>query len=203
MVMIKKRGASYIDILQAIESRRSIHLFKQEEVPESLLAEIFTYASWAPTHYMKEPWQIKLYQQEGRDFFIDALIQSYQRLGMLGADGSAKTNQSIASIRRFLLEIPHHALIHFPKETDPIRYEEDFAAVCAFIQNAQLVAWEFGVGMLWTITPYMHDPEFQTTIGLDNKLEKIAAVLQIGYPKKIPNPKKRTPMEKKLQFISG
>lgn len=53
----------------------------------------------------------------------------------------------------------------------------------------QLAAWELGVGMLWTITPYMHDANFYDEIGLDIEKDKIAAVMQIGYPKKVPKSK--------------
>ena len=182
--------------------RRSIHHFKNKNVPNDILTEVFTYGSWAPTHYMKEPWNIKVYQDDGRIAFIDAIIHSYQRLNMLKADESEKSLKTIESIKSFLLTIPHHALIYFPKEQDLVRYEEEYAAVCAFIQNAQLAAWKFGVGMLWTITPYMHDPKFVEEIGLQNDNVKIAAVMQIGYPEKIPSPKGRTAIEKKLQFIS-
>lgn len=165
------------------------------------MKEIFTYAAWAPTHYMKEPWNIKLYEANGRIAFINAIIKSYQRLGMLKTGQSEKAMKSIEAIKTFLLTIPHHALIYFPIEEDPIRYEEEYAAVCAFIQNAQLAAWKFEIGMLWTITPYMHDPEFVKEVGLTKK-DKIAAVLQIGYPKKIPQSKSRTSIEEKLEIIS-
>jgi len=195
------KGVGAIDVLHTIKNRRSIHQFKEKDVSTEVLTEIFTYASWAPTHYMKEPWQIKLYQKEGKHRLIDATIKSYQRLGMMKSDDAPKTLKSIQSIKNFLFTIPHHALIYFEKEADPVRYEEEYAAVCAFIQNAQLAAWTYGVGMLWTITPYMHDPLFATDIGLDPKTEKIAAVLQIGYPEKVPPTKGRTPIEQKIQFI--
>ncbi len=191
-----------IDILQAIKQRRSIHNFKKEEVEEAVLKEIFTYGSYAPTHYMKEPWNIKLFQKEGKQAFVDAIIASYQRIGMLKADVDPKTQKMIASMRDFLLAIPQHALIYFEKEEDPVRHEEEYAAVCAFIQNAQLAAWEYGVGMLWTITPYMHDEGFVEDIGLDSKRMKVAAVMQIGYPERIPRDRGRNRIENKLEIIS-
>ncbi len=150
---------------------------------------------------MKEPWNIKLYQKEGKRPFVDAIIDSYQRIGMLKNDNNPKTLKMITSMKDFLLEIPHHALIYFEKEQDPVRFEEEYAAVCAFIQNAQLAAWEFNVGMLWTITPYMQDQEFVKDIGLDSETVKIAAVLQIGYPKRIPRNKGRTSIEQKLEIV--
>src|SRR5699024_4665505 len=135
--------------------------------------------------------------------FIKYVIESYQRIGMMATGEDEKTMKTIQTITEFLMEIPHHALIYFPYESDPVRYEEDYAAICAFIQNAQLAAWEFDVGMLWTITPYMHDPLFYSSIGLDSDYDKIAAVLQIGYPKKVPPLKERTPIQEKLEIINS
>lgn len=192
-----------INVLNAIKERRSIHHFKPEEVDTAKLQAIFTSASYAPTHYMKEPWRIKLYQGEGKHVLVNAIIESYQRSGMIKRDGHPKTKRTIASISQFLMSIPHHALIYFEKESDPIRYEELYASVCAFIQNAQLAGWERGVGMLWTITPYMHDPVFINEMGLDDDIYKIAAVMQIGYPEKIPVSKGRTPIEQNMEIISS
>ncbi|ALX50418.1 nitroreductase family protein [Lentibacillus amyloliquefaciens] len=191
-----------IDLLTAIKARRSIHNFKHDEIDHATLREILTYGSYAPTHYMKEPWQIKLYEKGGKQNFVDAIIASYQRIGMLKTSDDDKTQKMIGSMKQFLLQIPHHALIYFKEETDHVRYEEEYAAVCAFIQNAQLAAWAYGIGMLWTITPYMHDKGFAEEIGLDSSSDKIAAVMQIGYPEKIPRDKGRTPIGDKLEFIS-
>lgn len=191
-----------IDILKTIKARRSIHTFKEEEVDAAILKEIFTYGSYAPTHYMKEPWNIKMYQEAGKHKFVDAIISSYQRIGMIKTDESPKTLKMIDSMKNFLLEIPHHAVIYFEKDDNPVRYEEDYASVSAFIQNAQLAAWEYGVGMLWTITPYMHDPEFASEIGLNHDTMKIVAVMQIGYPKKVSHDKGRTAIEEKLEIIA-
>lgn len=190
-----------IDVLEAIKQRRSIHSFTNKQVDKTILTEIFSFASYAPTHYKKESWQLKIYQGEARKEFIDSIMRSYQRIGMIKNDQESKTLKMIKSMTEFLLAIPHHAVIYYKQPEDMIRNEEEYASICAFIQNAQLAAWNYGVGMLWTITPYMHDPEFLKEIGLHDEGIKIAAVMQIGYPKKIPINKGRTPIEEKLEFI--
>ncbi|MEN1967267.1 nitroreductase family protein [Lentibacillus sp. N15] len=191
-----------INILQAIKERRSTHSFYEKEVDVTILKEILTYGTWAPTHYMKESWNIKMYQGNGKTAFVNAIIASYQRIGMLKQDNDPKTEKMIVSMKQFLLGIPHHAVIYFAIDQDPIRYEEEYSSVCAFIQNVQLAAWSFGVGMLWTITPYMHDPGFARDIGLSSDQIKIAAVMQIGYPKKVSRNKGRTAIEEKLEIIT-
>jgi len=190
-----------IDILKAIKERRSVHTFKEELVNETILKEIFTYGSYAPSHYMKESWNIKIYEKAGKNAFVDAIMKSYQRIGMIRDNNDPKTLKMIHSMKNFLLAIPHHAVVYFEKEDDQVRYEEEYSSVVAFIQNSQLAAWEYGVGMLWTITPYMHDPQVGEEIGLDGKRFKMAAVMQIGYPARIPRDKGRTPIEEKLEFV--
>ncbi|MUV39121.1 putative NAD(P)H nitroreductase YfhC [Lentibacillus sp. JNUCC-1] len=195
-----KRGET-MNIFEALKSRRSTHTFKPDPVPEDVLTDIFRYGSWAPTHYMKEPWQINMYQHEGKTSLVDAILKSYERIGMINPKGGEKVEKMKASMAQFLLDIPHHALIYFPISDDPVRYEEDYASVSAFIQNAQLAAWAYGIGMLWTITPYMHDPDFAKDLEISSSM-KIAAVMQIGYPAKIPRSKERTDIQKKLIFIN-
>lgn len=186
---------------ELLKERRSVHSFKEENVNEEILQEIFEYASYAPTHYMTESWQVKLFQDGGKNRLAEAILKSYQRSGLIKNDGSPKTLRTMKSMSDFLLNIPHHAVIFFEKPDDPVRYDEEFASVCAFIQNAQLAAWELGVGMLWTITPYMHDPLFLEEIGLDAEKNKIAGVLQVGYPARTSRDKGRSPVGKKIEVI--
>lgn len=194
-------GGSILSIFETIKNRRSIHTFKQKEVESDTLEQIFTYASYAPTHYLTESWNIDVYQGEGKTRFIDAIMDSYERIGFIPNIHEAKTVQMVASMKQFLHEIPHHIVIHFEPPEDLVRYEEEFASVSAFIQNAQLAGWELGVGMLWTITPYMHDPYFLEELGL-SKTTKIVGVMQVGYPDKIPAFRERTPISEKMQFIN-
>ncbi|MFD1038815.1 nitroreductase [Virgibacillus byunsanensis] len=192
-----------MEILKTIKERRSIYNFKTKTIDNTIIKDIFTYGSYAPTHYMKEPWNVKLYQKEGKYVFVEAIISSYKRIGLLKNDKDPKTIKMIESMKSFLLEIPHHAVVYFEKEADPVRFEEEYAAVCAFIQNTQLAAWEYGVGMLWTITPYMHDPRFLEDIGLNSDNVKIAAVMQMGYPAKVPRDKGRKSIDDKMEFIEN
>lgn len=185
-----------------MKERRSIHTFKRLEVDPDLLTRIFTYASYAPTHYLTESWNIDVYQKEGKIRFIDAIMNSYQRIGFIPNNDEKKTVDMIASMKEFLERIPHHIVIYFDPPTDPIRYEEEFASVSAFIQNAQLAGWELGVGMLWTITPYMHDPIFLEDIGL-SRTDKIVGVMQVGYPENIPRLRERTPIRDKMNMINS
>ncbi|MFD1020409.1 nitroreductase family protein [Thalassobacillus hwangdonensis] len=192
-----------MNVEEAIKSRRSIHTFKPELVDRSTLMDIVETASWAPTHRMVVPWNVFMYQENGIAEIADATIESYRRMGYFETyTDAAKERQVIEGIKKYITSIPHHAVIHMKRNKEnPHFYEEDYAAVCAFIQNVQLAAWEKGVGVLWTSPPLINDPEFLRTIGLDHNQDKVVAILQMGYPDKIPRAKARTPMHHKLSFI--
>ena len=192
-----------MELLEAIQSRRSIHEYKDVLVEADTIDYIFSEASWAPNHRMKEPWNIRLYQEDGKKSYVDAVLDSYRRQGFFEGYKLDKQTRLEDGIKDFLFSIPHHALIYMEKDEEERKYEEDYAAVCAYIQNLQLLAWQKHVGVLWTTSPYLHDSEFAEDVGLDPSIYKLVSVLQIGYPKRIPSPKKRTPIHEKLQLFDG
>lgn len=192
-----------MELLEAIQSRRSIHEYKEGLVEAETLKNIFSQASWAPNHRMKEPWNIRLYQEDGKKSYVEAVLESYRRQGFFEGYEQDKQTRLEKGIEDFLWNIPHHALIYMEKDEDERKYEEDYAAVCAYIQNLQLLAWQEHIGVLWTTSPYLHDVKFAEDIGLEPSVYKLVSVLQIGYPKRIPDPKKRTPIHEKLHLIDG
>ncbi|WP_173915678.1 nitroreductase [Halobacillus sp. Marseille-Q1614] len=187
-----------MELIDAIKNRRSIHDFKREVVDPAVLQNIFNNASWAPTHRMKQPWSIVMFQEQGSVDYADLVIESYFRLGLADGYKEEKAKSMMEGIKSFLVNIPHHAVIYMEKDKEAHKYEEDYAAVCAYIQNVQLIAWDQGVGMLWTTSPYINDEEFIKGIGLDPDIHKIAAVLQIGYPRSVPKAKKRAAVPYKI-----
>lgn len=98
--------------------------------------------------------------------YADNVLRSYERQGFFSGYKEDRQTKVREGIRDFLLRIPHHALIYMEKDPDKRKYDEDYAAVCAYIQNVQLLAWESGVGVLWTTNPYLYDSEFVRDIGL-------------------------------------
>lgn len=192
-----------MELLEAIQNRRSIHEYQQVLVDAKTIEYIFAEASWAPNHRMKEPWNIRLYQGSGKNRYVKAVLDSYRRKGFFEGYEQEKQISLEDGIKDFLFRIPHHALIYMEKDEDERKYEEDYAAVCAYIQNLQLLAWQKHVGVLWTTSPYLHDPQFSQDIGLEASVYKLVSVLQIGYPKNIPGPKQRTPIHEKLHIFDG
>ncbi|MFD1040056.1 nitroreductase family protein [Virgibacillus byunsanensis] len=184
-----------------MRQRRTILDYKPDKVERRLLLELFNHAAYAPNHHMKEPWKIKIYEDQSRSAFGEKIVDSYIRLGLLKTLNEEKLKKARQSYDRFFTSVPHHALFYMEKE-DHGGYldDENYAAVCAFIQNFQLVAWEKGIGTMWTAKPTLLDKVFIRDIGLSPEQHRLIAVLQIGYPNKIPNGKERTSIEDSIEW---
>ncbi|MBO8156839.1 MAG: nitroreductase [Bacillaceae bacterium] len=192
-----------MNVVEAIQNRRSIRTFQQRSVPKHTLKEIFQIAAWAPTHRLKEPWELKIFQGDGRSLYINALMRSYERLGFFSGGQQKKIEQMKAGMEQHLWSIPHHVLVYLEKDPDQLKMDEDFASVSAFIQNAQLAAWDRGIGVLWTSSPCHYEEGFYQELGLNMEQHKIAGLLQMGYPEKVPEPKRRTGIEEKIVWMEG
>ncbi|TCT18796.1 nitroreductase [Melghiribacillus thermohalophilus] len=190
-----------MDVKEAIAKRRSIRSFQEQQIPEHVLEDIFQLASWAPTHRMKEPWKLKVFQGKGRNIYVKALMRSYERLGFFHQNQTEKAEKMKQGIETYLFSIPHHVLVYMEKEEDPLKMDEDFASVSAFIQNVQLIAWSKGIGVLWTSSPCYYENGFYEEIGLHMKGHKIVGLLQMGFPKSIPEPKPRTAIQEKVEWV--
>lgn len=175
-------------VADLIKARRSVRLFTNDEVPETLLLELLNVAVWAPNHEYRQPWRFILFQGEARRTFAEAMVRTYD------AEDMAKYGPKK---REYLESVPAHLIVVLKEDPRQKVWDEDYAAVCSLIQNFQLAAWEQGLGVVWKTNHYNYDPAFRETVGVQPG-EKIAGVLHIGYPKVVPPACPRTPAEELL-----
>ncbi|MFC4556887.1 nitroreductase family protein [Virgibacillus kekensis] len=186
-----------------MRSRRTILDYKPEKVNREKLLELFQHAAYAPNHHLKEPWNMKIYEDEARSEFGKKVVDSYIRLGLLKTLSEEKLAKARQSYDRFFRSVPHHVLFYMNKEDDGgYLDDENFAAVCAFIQNFQLAAWAEGIGTMWTAKPTLLDEVFIGDVGLSPIKHRLVAVVQIGYPNKIPRDRGRTPVQQSIEWIN-
>ncbi|WP_196493861.1 nitroreductase family protein [Ornithinibacillus caprae] len=188
--------------MDIIRGRRTILDYKPKKVERDLLVELLSHASYAPNHHMKEPWKLKIYEDEARSVFGEKVVDSYIRLGLLKTLNEEKLRKARKAYDRFFNSVPHHILFYMDKEDDGGYIDdENYAAICAFIQNFQLLAWEKGIGTMWTAKETLRDEVFIRDIGLNPHNQRLVAVVQVGYPNKLPKGKERTPITESMEWI--
>ena len=184
---------TYTSIATVVKERRSIPTFINQAVEKELLIELLNDATWAPNHKHREPWQCKLFIGNGRKTLVDAVLSSFS------AEEREKRRNMLTE--RFM-NTPAQIVVYMDEDPRQVQRDEDYAAVCAFIQNFQLLAWEHRLGTVWKTGGLIYNPEFMKAIGL-TKGQRVVGILHVGYFDKVPEGKERTPITEKLEIVEG
>jgi nitroreductase len=179
---------SHYPVADLIRKRRTIRQFKDDPIPLALLMELIDIANWTPNHGLREPWRYILYREEAREAFTKAVLRA------MSAEEVAKYGEQRA---KDYAAIPCHLIVAMKEDPRQKQWEEDFGAVCSWIQSFQLAAWERGVGVVWKTNSYIFSPRFREAVGVGDG-EKVVGVLHIGYPDAIPEPRPRSAAVSKL-----
>lgn len=184
-------------IADTIRSRRSIRSFNAQPVSTDLIVELINDAVWAPNHGMREPWRFILAERaEAKEHVASLMLESVQNMKLM----KLMPGKLQQALKNKISRMPAHLIVVMKNEKDPHKQEEDYAAVSCVIQNFQLLAWEQGLGMIWSTMEYIHSPIFCEGLSVKSD-ERIVGVLHMGYFDKTPKPKPRTSAEQKLTLL--
>ena len=165
------------EFAEVLRGRRTIDQYLQTKVPDELVREAIEVATWAPNHFVSEPWRFMLPGKEtvGRIVELCAEIVSSDKGSELGEHK-----------RKAWSEKPGWLIVTCPFNDDALREKEDYAACCTAVQNFMLYLWKAGVGSKWTTGPITRDKRFFDIIGVDKEKFFVVAMLWFGYPKVTP-----------------
>jgi nitroreductase len=180
-------------IEQTIRNRRTIKSFKKEAISPEVIVELLNVAKWAPNHKLTEPWRFQLYVNEGKEKFIQAFVNAQPKV-------NGEVSEKAKLNAQYYRDIPAHLFVIMPEDPRQKRWDEDYGAISALIQNFQLAAWERGIGMIWRTNDWIYDPAFREAIGVSAG-EKIVGTLMIGYPEHIPAASPRTDIRERMTII--
>ena len=165
------------EFARILRGRRTIDQFIQTAVPKELVLEAIEVATWAPNHYVSEPWR-----------FILPGEATIERIVDLNATivAEKKSPEHGEHKRRQWSEKPGWLIVTSPYNDDEVREREDYAACSAAVQNFMLYLWKAGVGTKWTSGPITRDKRFFEIIGVDRYAEFVVGMIWYGYPKITP-----------------
>ena len=165
-----------------VRERRTVALFRPEAPPREHLLAAADAARWAPNHHLTEPWRFYLLGAET----VRAMTGIAVELTL------AKRGNSAAKKRRQLLEaVPRWMAVTCRRTEDPFREREDYAACCCAVQNFMLCLWESGIACKWSTGAVTRDDRFYALLGADPEEEMVVGLFSIGYPRIIPEQKRR------------
>ncbi len=187
-----------MSIADTIRNRRTIYEFKPESVPRAVIARILEAAVWAPNHKLTEPWRFLVIAGETRE----QLAQVYckiQRQKTKSDDPAVLETATRKGYTKFMSK-PALIAVVSRRDPDPVRLREDYAATCCAIQNLSLAAWEEGIGVQWSTSGILTDPDALRLLRIDPEKEEMIGLLYTGYPAFVPE-QKRLPAEKRTEWF--
>lgn len=185
-----------LSIRDAILQRRSIKNFNGQPVERETLISVLNDAKWAPNHGNREPWRLVV--ACGKE-----ITELHDLLREFGVPKWKELSEEdlVKNMKKFTSP-GGYAFIIVPEDARQKERLEDYAAASAYIQNAQLLAWDLGIGSCWKTPPFIDAPKFRQVMGVKPG-ERIISMLQFGYFDEMPKAKQRKDSEEFITFFGA
>jgi len=165
------------EFAEVLRGRRTIDQFLQTKVPDALVREAIEVATWAPNHYVTEPWR----------FILPGAETVAKIIALCGEMVAASKGAELAEHKMLSWrEKPGWLVVTCRSSEDALREREDYAACTAAVQNFMLYLWRAGVGTKWTTGEITRDTRFFDLVEVDSGAEFVVGMLWFGYPRITP-----------------
>jgi nitroreductase len=191
-----------MDVIYAIETRRSIGRVKQDPVPRDLIERILESAVHAPNHRITEPWRFHVFTGKGRG----ELARVRAEIARLQAEAEGEDEElaagRISRERKKAFRAPVVVAVICESGRDEVETLENYAACAAAVQNMLLTAHALGLGAMWRTGPVAYHDHMREFLDLEEG-DKVVAHLYLGFPDMGERPRRRAPAKEKTVWHEG
>lgn len=177
------RAARYVmarvDAFEAMESRVSVRAFRPDEPPRQLVERLLEAAVRAPNHKLTEPWRFVVVRGEAKRRYAE--IRRAHRAQKFTDPAEPDAAARIEKTYREHLDTPLFVFVLQRLDDDPVRREEDYAAVMMGIENLMIAAVASGLGSYVRTGGIMDEPEVRALVGALEG-ERIVGIVSLGAP---------------------
>ena len=156
-----------MDVDTAIRERRTIGVFSDRAVPQEVIEDLIEAGRWAPNHKNTEPWRFHVVSGSAREEMCEAILA--------GGGEFAKSPRGKLMRSPVFVAVTQQAVLD-----DPVRDQEDYAAVCCAVQNMMLAATARGLATKWSTGGLAENPAAKRWLGIGEQ-DRIVAYLYLGY----------------------
>ncbi len=178
-----------MEFQEVIEGRRSVRQYTNQPIGEDLLAKILDAGRLAPTAGNLQPWEFIVIRDE--EVKERVVASTYP-----GADSSSPKVQSWISQAPVLVVVCIDATQSVAKY-GPLGAEVALLDGAAAIQNMILAAVAYGVGSCW-VSGYRTD-ELKAALQIPEGVKPLA-ILPLGHPANIPEPRKKRELRAIIRY---
>jgi nitroreductase len=190
-----------MDIIDAIQNRRSIGKVKADPVDKALIEKLLEAAIWAPNHYYTEPWRFFVLTGEGRRPLGRVLAEiAKEKMDAPFTEGNQEKLQK-AEQKPFRAPVVI-AVAAVPSDDPRVIPLEEIGAVNSAIQNMLLAAHALGLGAIWRTGQPAYHSKMKELFGLREK-DEVLGFIYVGYPDTSGPSVRRTPFQQKTKWIDS
>jgi coenzyme F420-0:L-glutamate ligase / coenzyme F420-1:gamma-L-glutamate ligase len=196
-------------ILEAIGQRRSIRRYLPEPVPDELVTEILTAATWAPSAHNRQPWRFAVVRAQA---FKGQLAQAMgERLradleadnvpaGVIDADVSRSYRRLTSASVLIVICLTMADMDSYPDERRQ-QNERAMAVQSTAMagQNLLLAAHVLGLGACWLCAPLFVPETVRAVLSLPPDWEP-QGLVTLGYPAQTRS-KTREPLHSRVRYV--
>jgi nitroreductase len=191
-----------MDIIEAIEARRSIGVVRKDPVPREKIEQILESAIHAPNHKITEPWRFHVFTGKGRGEFAKARAEMARQMAEAEGEDEELAAGRISRERKKAFRSPVVIAVITKAGRDEVETLENYGACCAAVQNMQLTAHALGLATMWRTGPVAYHEHMREFFGLEGG-DRIAAYLYLGYPDAPETRRRRSPVHEKTVWHEG
>lgn len=188
-----------MDFREVVLKRRSIRKFKEDKVPENVLNRILEAARWAPSGANLQPWKfIVVTRSETKARIADTCTEYSKEVWKSFAPQTARLLSGRGGTwnKSYMKKVPILLAVSYKVTTEPTS-EVALASTWAAIQNVLLAATNENLAAcIYTHANLEEEENLKDILAVPNAY-RLAAIIQLGYPRAIPE----APARKKLEEI--
>jgi nitroreductase len=196
---------NYDDLLELVQKRRSIKLFKPDPVPEEYIDKIIDVARWAPSSLNQQPWEFVVVTKPELRSKILEYCSEYFKLGrqMMNPDRSPQASSPAPVPGKIDRRMAPVFIVVFgdartkeaePKDLrcHPLTLQGIFhSSLAGAVLYLHLAATTLGLGSCWISVTRIPYPQcmIKNLLGIPEEME-LQDVMMLGYPDMKPRPKR-------------
>jgi nitroreductase len=170
-----------LDVLEAIKGRRSIRVFKSDDVPTEIVKKLVDAARWAPSAGNIQSWEFIIVRRPEikrrlAEAALDETFIEEAPVVIVVCANEARSSQGYGVRGKILYCI------------------QDTAAA---IQNIQLAAYSLGLGTCWVGA--FREEKAKESLKIPHGIRPVA-IIPVGYPAETPSPRSRRPISQIVHY---
>ncbi len=204
-----------MDFKKVAEERRSIRKFKSDTIPKEDIKEMIRLGTLAPSAHNTQKWFFKVVYNKELNLKasktvlakINSIAEEYEIKETLKGWRFYSSFFNNAPVVIYVFHSPAKGFLEDfvgdkmnPHEIAKVSANPAIQSVAGAIQNILLAATSMGYGGCWMTAPNVAAREIEKILGIAEEW-KLAAVIPMGVPLEVPQPRPRKPLDEVMEIV--